>query len=361
MKNLLSPLATLLPLLLPLSSCSEKPVPSSPLEHFSRFIDLKPSKTLDFEELNILRPASLTVNSQFIALRDVNAPEGTICLIDKQTGKLSRGVFVGSGPDDVTPIATPTVRQDTIIVTDMNLQKILFVSAEDSGLVVTRRIPYKAGGSLGRSFLSGDRVLTTTFFDSLTIKLATLDGEMLSFLGYPTEGILSTYPYQLQNTIFHNTRVVTSPDEKHFSFGVTFTGMYGFGDIVDNRLILTRLINYPGIEVKIKEVKTISENYSIIMPEYSSPVNTISCFASDKYVAYLYSGGVYYDEKNKSAENTGNVILLYSWTGEPAVALRVNENLGNIAYDASRNTIIAIVETPESQYVEYSLDGILDL
>ena len=97
------------------------------------------------------------------------------------------------------------------------------------------------------------------------------------------------------------------------------------------------------------------------MPEHSSLVNIISSFASDKYVAYLYSGCVYYDKENKNAETTGNVILLYSWTGEPAVALRVNENLGNIAYDASRNTIVAIVKTPESQYVEYSLDGILDL
>ena len=43
------------------------------------------------------------------------------------------------------------------------------------------------------------------------------------------------------------------------------------------------------------------------------------------------------------------------------MALKTKEELSRICYDSTRNVIIGIAQTPEAIYVEYDLDGVLDL
>lgn len=326
---------------------------TTPLAHFDKTVELTVSKTIDFEALDILKPRDITINSKYLLIRDFGASEGRFCALDVRTGKVYRELNIGQGPDDVTSSARPFVTNDTLLVADSNQGKILLVDVVDDRLVVVGRKPFTARGGFGRCFLSGNKALMVTSFDSLLIKLTTVDGRIISSLGYPTEGVLSAYPYNLQNTIYLNSIVAVSPDESKFSLASMSNSLYCFGRIEGDALVLERQILYPDMQVRIREVANVG--YDILLPEHESPANVIDGFGTKNHVAYLYCG------KEMGKSQTAQTILVYDWSGKPVMALNAKEGLSNILYDSKRNVIVGIAKTPEAIYVEYSLEGIIEL
>ncbi len=344
--------AVLLVALIVLGACTkvEKPLPDTPVKHFEKGYKIKAKKKVDFESLDILRPMELVSNSQWIATIDNGSREGCVCLISKDFKRCIRGLQVGQGPNDLSKVARLCVLNDTICVMDFNFRRLMPLKVSGDSLYVTSVNAAEALGGWGKTVLTGGRYLMPTLMDSLFIKIADGKGEVLSSIDYPDDKVLSEYSYMPRNSIYMNTCIAVSPDEKHFAYGVMYAETNGFGEIDGVNISSTKTYVYSS-----PQIGHVVEDGKFLIPAKTSRVNVLCATGNDDMAIFAYSGEGY------DAMRSSNNLLVYKWDGTPKFRLVPDTPVMIIAVDNSRDVLMCIAYTPEAQYVEYDLKAIKGL
>ena len=335
-----------------LASCSnvEQPLPETPVKHFGKAYKIKARKKADFESLDILKPRELVCNSEWIATIDDGSRSGCVCLISKDFKRCIRGLQVGQGPKDLSNAARLCVLNDTICVMDFNFRRLMSLNVSADSIYVTSVNAADAIGGWGKTALTGDRYLMPTLADSLFIKLTDDKGNTLSSIGYPDDKVLSEYSYTARNSIYMNTCVAVSPDEKHFAYGVMYAETCGFGNIDSEKISSTKTYVYSS-----PQIGHVIEDGKFLIPAKTSRVNVISVTGNNDIAIFAYSGEGY-----KAMASSDN-LLVYKWDGAPKFRLIPDTPVMIIAVDNSRDVLMCIAYTPEAQYVEYDLKAVKDL
>jgi hypothetical protein len=314
---------------------------------------LKHSKCVDLEnQFDILVPYRIDVTSKWNVMKDFGSRENHIVLLSKDGKKVIKGIRIGQGPNEVTgPEVFCTVVGDRIVLIDYNGRKQLFVEAVGDSLKVVDTRSLSSLGALGLQLLTESKALQVTFMDSVTfLKLANIsNGEVLSTIGYPHNPALSEFSGMVQNTVYGNSFVAVSPDCSHFAYSVGFSEQYGFGRIVDDKLIMDK--EYVYSPIKIKDVV----GGRVIIPAKDNRINSVHATGTSKYAIFAYSGN---DNRSKALSN---IILIYSWDGNPKALLKLDKKVNSVAYDGERNVLVAVSDDEGSYYLEYDLNGVIGL
>lgn len=147
-----------------------------------------------------------------------------------------------------------------------------------------------------------------------------------------------------------NTCVANSPDATKFAYGVCYSEQYGFGRIEHDSLLIDK--GYVYSDMKILD---IIDGY--ILPADDSRANATDAIGTDNHAVFLYSGAGYESDET----SIGKDVLVYSWNGTPVVRLVLDKKVNSIAYDKDRKKLLCLSHIPESLYIEYDLNGIIDL
>ena len=175
-------------------------------------------------------------------------------------------------------------------------------------------------------------------------------GRVLSSTPFPENTVLSGFDEQVQRSIYMNTFVTTSPDATKFAYGVCYSEQYGFGRIEHDSLLIDK--EYVYSDMKILD---IIDGY--ILPADDSRANATDAIGTDNFAVFLYSGAGYASDD----VGVGKDVLVYSWDGTPVVHLVLDKKVNSIAYDKDRKKLLCLSHIPESLYIEYDLNGIIDL
>lgn len=333
-------------------SCSGTELKESiPTERFSVSKKINPGKTIELERFNILRPSDCVRLKDWYAFIDYGDVDNRIKFLSTDQAKVISGVREGNGPLDVVGAIALRVLDDSVYVIDRNHQKILTVDVDSDSLNVKV-------SSYGNDMWSGcvpitrDRFIDETYSDSSMYQLKDNSNNIIMRIGYPNDKNLKRLSYIAQNSIYFNTKFCVSPDKKKYAFGVSFTGLYGFGSIINpDSITLDKTLSYYSIDIE----NIINYGGDRVVPANTSVVNVCSCTSSEKYAIFLFAG-YRYGEMEKYAKS----ILIYTWDGEPYMRLDIeNDNVSQIYYDIDRNIIVGIAHNPEAQIVEYDMKDII--
>lgn len=326
-------------------------LPSNPIEHFAIQEKVRPTKVVNLEKFDILRPGCCIKYGEWYVFSDYGDMNNHIKFLSSDFTKVISGIRDGNGPTDVIGAFSIFAIDDSIYVCDPNHKKMMVVDVVDDSL----NVKVCSNGSMLNICchpLMKNRFIDETFIDSSMYQLKDKDGNIIMRIDYPNDKNLKDLSYIAQNSIYFNTKFCVSPDKKKYAFGVCFTGMYGFGSIINNDSItLDKTIPYYSLDID----EIIDYGGDRVMPSNKSMVNIGSCTGSEKYAIFSYEGHPYGD-----IDRYANSIFLYTWNGEPYMRLDVgDDNVSFISYDSERNTIIGIAHNPEAQLVEYDMNGII--
>ena len=101
-----------------LISCSDNLL-NNPLDYFPKSISLKASKVVDLEKFNILQPCEVVLFKDWLVFSDGYNKNGVIKCISNDFSKLISGVYLGSGPYDVSDVVRIEVNSDSIYIKEL--------------------------------------------------------------------------------------------------------------------------------------------------------------------------------------------------------------------------------------------------
>ncbi|MCR4558460.1 MAG: hypothetical protein K5685_00095 [Bacteroidales bacterium] len=332
-------------------SCSNKKIlPSNPIEHFTITKKIKPQKVVNLERYNILRPNNCIRFKNWYVLSDYGDKDNHIKFLSLDFSEVISGVREGNGPFDVVGAFELHLVDDSVFIMDINHKKILTVDVNANQLI-TKVSSYGNNMWVGCLPITRDRFIDENYSDSSMYQLKDRNNKTIMSIDYPADENLKELSYIAQNSVYFNTKFCVSPDKTKYAFGVSFTGMYGFGTIVNlDSITLDRILPYYSITIQ----NIIDFGGEKVVPANTSMLNVCSCTSSKDYAIFLFEGNKY-GEMNKY----GTSILLYTWNGEPYMRLDIDDNVSYVYYDIERNIIVGIAHNPEAQLVEYDMGGII--
>jgi len=333
-----------------LGSCNENK-PDFPYEVFQDSVLVAPSKIIDLGEHNVLNAGEMVIYKGWYFFLESRVHQNCLKAISPDFVKTIETLNVGNGPCDVSEFTRLYVNNDSLFVFDPNLKKVLSVDVVNDSIVVK---PYHTfnGRSSKLVPISKCNYVSFDLLDSSFFQVADLDNHVVFKHPYPQDDVLCDMESFSLNTIYGNTYFTVSPSCDKIAFGVANTGMYGFGRIISQQSIqFDKIINYYSIKIgRIAD--------ECIVPHKCNIRNILGAASSDDYVFFLHSGDEY---QNLTKSIFSHRILMYTWDGNPYKILyfKENPNMIDLHYDAERNVLYGIGCTPEGQYVEINLNGII--
>lgn len=333
-------------------SCSETAtLPSIPTEHFAVAHKIHTRNVIELEQFGIFRPSKCIRYKNWYVLADYGDRDNHVCFLSTDLSKLVSGLREGNGPLDIVGSFDLCFVEDSLFVIDPNHKKILTVDVvADSLEVKVSSYDFEMGWPCMP--ITRDRFIGEIRSDSSMYQLEDRNGCILARINYPEDKNLRKLSYVAQNSIYVNTKFCVSPNKKKYAFGTSFTGMYGFGSIINqDSITLDKTLSYYSLDIQ----EIIEFGGDRVVPSEKSMVNVCSCTGSDKYAIFSFAG-YRYGEMEKYAKS----LLLYTWDGEPYMCLDIeDDNVSQIYYDSIRNVIVGIAHNPEAQLVEYDMKGII--
>ena len=319
---------------------------------FDDSLTINPTKIVDLAKYNVLDAGYCEQYKGWLFFRDEKITRNCVKAVSIDFDKTAENLNVGNGPCDVSNYTKFYVNNDSLFLYDANLRKILHIDIVNDSIKAN---PYhQYNGRTGRLIpIARQRFLSIDLYDSAFFKIINLDDNPSFRHPYPNDKELENMEYLSQNTIYSNTWFAISPSKDKIAFGVSETGMYGFGRIVNQDSIrFDTIIQYYPIKIG----KIVNK---CVIPDRCNISNVVSAASSEKYVFFLHKGTEYQEYYQSIFSHR---ILIYTWQGKPykIINFKENPNLTDLHFDTMRNVLYGVGHNPECQYVEIDLKGIVD-
>lgn len=329
------------------SSCNKDI--NNTIKHFEKAAkyELNPSKIIDLEEYDILKPGlAFKIDDSYIIM-DVKS-DTIFSHVNFDSKRGVKGVKRGIGPGEILSTISLQLKDENLIIYNAEkkeINQVSFISDSILGLKVIDKIKFDQ-----RLFMlnyQNTHIVATGLFEKYWLATINNDGKIVSEVNFPEFDNTKNTPQLELSLLYLSTHMTTKTDNKKIVAATQDIGaVYCFNVNNNSNLEVYKNIKYFGPEFSIQDRGGI---------RYSKDglIGFCGIDSDDKYVYVLYSGRTYAEHEMKS--HHCEHLLVYDWEGSPIKYYSLEIPLISMKYDKERNSIYGIAYNPEDMFVQYNL------
>lgn len=322
----------------------------NPIQHFKKSPNktLTPTRTIDLEEFEILKPAQVFRMNDSYMIWDLT-DEKIFSLVNFDSKKVIKGVRRGNGPGEIISTISIQVKDNKFLIYDAERRKINQVTiSSDTALILNEVSDINYNNRLFIINYQGSHIIATGLFDNAWIASLKMNGEIISKVDFPDFKETANIPNMERSMLYMITHFVNKPDNRKIVAATQDLGVISFFNNVNGSALEEyKQLKYYGPKF------TLSERGGIAWSK-EGVIGFCGLACDDKYVYTLYSGRTY--SKHGMLSHHCENLLVYDWNGNPVKQYILDIPLFSMQYDSEKNTIYGIGYNPEGIFVEYQLD-----
>ena len=313
-------------------------------------IELSPKEVLALDKYDIDNPFRVEKLGQVYIFENKIDTERRYSVLYRDSNYAVHGVSQGQGPNEVANATKLRQINGKAVSFDSNYRCVWSIGYDSDSVFVKRYKEIKL--QMRNPFPVDTNYVIGLTKDSYWAYLIDYNGDILSSIDFANDPELDKVPEESRWSIFLNSEIAVSPNNKNFVCGCIHAGYLAFGTIEGTSIKKTRAYIYGSMKIAGKH------DSGFLVHSQDNPYYFICAAASDKYAIMLYSGKTL--KKDRMAVQDCNKILFYDWNGKPKCCINVTKPLSYVRFDQEENIIYGICREDDPELVIYDMNNILE-
>lgn len=296
-------------------------------------------------------PNAMALSDSILAIVDVKS-DSLLLFFNVKEGRYIRKVGVrGQGPSEFSVLSSLESRggssfsfydinKRTFFYTNMTTDEdVRFISAFHVDSVFPFEVHSMANG----------RFIASGIYDNYRFCLLDSSGQVQSTFGeWPYRDEVEKNVSGMVRSQAYMFNIATSPSKTKFVASLLSADILAFYQLENDlvHLIKETILTYPEYEYR-------NNPTSYSGASRDAPMNYLSATCSEDYVYVLYSGKSF--RENALASFLGNIIYVYTWSGDKLAVLKSDKLLGKICLAEDGKAMYAIAYDFDPVLVQFSL------